>query len=121
MLLTSYNDCRRRIRMKGLVIFLLVISVILSSFAWCSDSSSILIGKWVQTNNPKNQVEFLSDKTVLLEEKSDSAAGKWSILNDGRIMVEITIIVTNAVFFCSIKKYGVGSYYSYINHNSSII
>ncbi len=89
--------------MKGLVIFLLVISVILSSSAWCSDSSSILIGKWVQTNNPKNQVAFLSDKTVLLVEKSDNAAGKWSILNDGRIMIKITIIDTKAVFLCSIK------------------
>ncbi|MHB8067052.1 MAG: hypothetical protein ACYDIC_04020 [Desulfobaccales bacterium] len=89
--------------MKGLGIFLLVISVILSSFAWCSDSSSILIGKWVQTNNPKNQVEILSDKTVLLVEKSGSAAGKWSILNDGRIMVEITILGTKTVLFCSIN------------------
>jgi hypothetical protein len=89
--------------MKAKVIFLLIICVSMPYIVGCGDGSSKLIGKWVQTANHQNKLEFLSDKTVILEEGSQTFGGKWNILEDGRIKTEISVWGMNLILIGSVQ------------------
>jgi hypothetical protein len=81
-----------------------VILVILLYFSGCADTSSQIIGKWQPvesvkykkggenevTKNPTDvpEIEFFKDNTLLMENDS----GKWSILEDGRIKLDLGFI-----------------------------
>lgn len=61
----------------------------------CSKSASEkLVGKWENTEGEKEQTEFFDDGTLIVEVKGglvSSASGKWHILKDQRLKIELAI------------------------------
>ena len=55
----------------------------------CTAKSKI-VGKWAEQGVAKASViEFLSDQTVLVQDGATTFSGKWSILDDGRLKVDL--------------------------------
>lgn len=58
----------------------------------CSSSTPDLLGKWVAYPlDGKEIIEFFEDNTCVIEAGNEGVAGKWFILDDGRIKIEITV------------------------------
>ena len=64
-----------------------------------------IVGKWAEQGVAKASViEFLSDQTVLVQDGPSTFSGKWSILDDGRLKVDLqtgfgNVVVVSAISF----------------------
>jgi hypothetical protein len=59
----------------------------------CSSPQSEVLGKW-ESADKKVRVEFFEDKTLVLalsEKKKDTLTGKWVMLTDGRMKIDLTM------------------------------
>jgi hypothetical protein len=67
---------------------ILLFILLISALACEKNVQSTVIGKWENLKNGGG-FEFLSDNTVMLPGKGTGKLGKWNILSDGRIKVEL--------------------------------
>jgi hypothetical protein len=67
---------------------ILLFILLVSALACEKNVQSTVIGRWEDLKNGGG-FEFLSDNTVMLPGKRTGNLGKWNILNDGRIKVEL--------------------------------
>jgi hypothetical protein len=73
-------------------IILLVASMLIAmSLSGCSSPKSKLLGKWELGTEV---IEFFSDSRVSIRKEGQVAAGSWSILDDGRVKLEIIVYGT---------------------------
>ena len=80
--------------MKKVSIFwTLVFSLfVLCTLISCSEAASLksrIIGKWVNAENLKDEVEFFKDGTVIFVGKGDSAVGDYKFIDDNRVRMDI--------------------------------
>lgn len=73
-----------RCKLSRLFIFFLLLT------ACSSDPSKKILGTWQETAGDKIVVEFLDDGTFSLKRGIQSMSGKWSILGDGRLKIEVS-------------------------------
>lgn len=75
--------------------------VIVSFFVACSSPQGNIVGKWAEKTSGMEAMEFFKDKTFTMNEGSKKAVftGKWSMLDDGRIKVDLMAYGGTAVFF----------------------
>lgn len=72
-------------------------------FAGAANASpeSDLIGVWISTGKTKEQIEFFEDGTLLLVQKQ-SLGGRWKVLSDGRIKVEMSMLGVTTFSFAKV-------------------
>lgn len=74
--------------------FIIVIGVLVMIMNYgCSDSGSKLIGAWSEYSQyryGKERAEFFKDESCYIEANDQRVACRWSVLEDGRIKVEVT-------------------------------
>lgn len=60
----------------------------------CASKESRISGQWHEkgSRNKSEYIEFFSDKTVTLATQGMSYQGTWSILDDGRVKADVTIL-----------------------------
>ena len=86
-------------------VFFLVVSVIVAlSLIACSTTKSELVGRWQTINGVKVTLEFFSDNRVSLDIGGHTSMGNWSILDDGQIKVEITMMDMPFIYTGKIKN-----------------
>lgn len=86
-------------------VFFLVVSVIVAlSLIACSTTKSELVGRWQTINGVKVTLEFFSDNRVSLDIGGNTSMGNWSILDDGQIKVEITMMDMPFIYTGKIKN-----------------
>jgi hypothetical protein len=76
---------RRLIGVFGVLVMIMICG--------CSDSGSKLIGAWSEYSQyeyGKEHCEFFKDGSCYFEDSNQRVAGRWSVLEDGRIKVEVT-------------------------------
>jgi hypothetical protein len=65
------------------------------SVGGCSRPSSEIVGKWQASgNNDRSAYEFFKDGSAMRRSGSDWLKGKWRFLDDGRLLVEATVLGT---------------------------
>ncbi len=86
-------------------VFFLVVSVIVAlSLIACSTTKSEIVGSWQTINGVKATLEFFSDNRVSLDIGGHTSMGNWSILDDGQIKVEITMMDMPFIYTGKIKS-----------------
>lgn len=86
----------------------LVLSLLVfSSITACAEASGLksqIFGKWVEVGVTESSIEFLKDGTVILVEKSMSAAGDYRFIDDKRLRVDLKGLLGTKVFEVSINS-----------------
>ncbi len=74
----------RKLSNKGLIVFICLLLVLI--LFGCSSKSN-LVGVW--QGEMGDSIEFLKDGTVIIVDQFFSASGKYSVLDDNRIRLEM--------------------------------
>lgn len=70
---------------------ILVAALLILALLGCSKVESKFVGKWQNEHLPET-VQFLNDKTGVFEVKDNpSVPFKWSVIDDNRIKLDITL------------------------------
>jgi len=72
--------------------FLAIIVGVVLQLGACSSPQNEVLGKW-ESADKEESVEFFEDKTLTMtDSRNDTATGKWALLSDGRIKIDLTFL-----------------------------
>jgi hypothetical protein len=66
----------------------IIVAACFSVALGCSSPSSRLIGKWADEKN-EEVIEFFKDNTYIIPADKMPISGKWTLLDDGRVKINI--------------------------------
>jgi hypothetical protein len=97
-------------RKSTLLIALILFTIPLTLFG-CGDSGSEAIGKWIEYSQyeyDKDRCEFFTENSFYLDEQGLRFSGRWSVLDDGRIKIEVNKrgvrgVIPESTFLASVK------------------
>jgi len=87
------------------VLLLLVIIAFSMLVSSCTPPVSTLAGQW-WCQDTEEAVEFFADNTFAYDSDLGRLSGKWSILRDGRVKLDMRIMGTDAIFLGTIDRDG---------------
>jgi hypothetical protein len=85
----------------ALAVSLISITTVLAVTA-CGSTQSQLIGKWKEKGGTE-VLEFFKDGRVSITDKGQSLAGSWTVLDDGRVKLEVSFLGTAQILTGALK------------------
>lgn len=89
-------------RRTSLAVGLVCITAVLLGVTACRPTQSQLLGKWKEKAGTE-VLEFFKDGRVSITDKRQSLAGSWTVLDDGRIKLEVSFLGTGQILTGTLK------------------
>jgi len=89
--------------MKKSLLIVSVALLIFSLIGCTNDPSTVILGAWQMEEDQGKVVEFLDDGSLSTKNGQQTGSGRWSMLGDGRLNLEISTSGGSKSFTCEVQ------------------